>query len=624
MMKELIKDETKIGRDNAIFKQLKEIQTNNLNQGVFKGHFYFGKKIKIDDVELDSIVFDDGSSAIDYSKYILIKTIEDEKGKIKKIKEPYGRNQIADIGLNYNQPLIQLPSFFSNESISDFTSSVGGVGSVGKPKADKEKMLKLAYIARIINRAKESNIPSQYPPLLLYISTLNYTNYTNYTSTTPVPTLEIDAKLLGKNLLEIITSIINHYMDLNDERISLLCGTYILSSYCYTLFNAVGYLFLNSEKESGKTKLMDLMRLMDFHPINATNPSEAALFRITELAKGVMHIDDFENIEEDRKHALEQILKVGYKRSGQTIRTEKRGDTFLPVFFDCYCPKIITNTTTLDPITLTRCIPIHLLKTQTSKGRLYPNENEPLWQVIRDLCHLFVLTNWEDIKKVYDDYECEKLNNRQLELSKGLLSIVKTIDESGEYHDQLLDLLAKSFKERDIIDLTESWDYRLFVALRKSVIEKGDWYSTSQICNWLKVELELGTDEDAKRAGKKVPHTRYVGRQLSKVVLFKKRRISGGVQYWLSKPLVEEYMQIKGFEEDEDEEEGGIKEDEITGLILFDKEVSGKCNGCEKDFENIFAKNKSEKFYCKSCFEKFKEFKQKMAEKEKESKVEKV
>jgi len=151
-----------------------------------------------------------------------------------------------------------------------------------------------------------------------------------------------------KELYTQIQSQLEKYMDVIDDRIYDLVTTYILGTYCYSLFKSYGYLFFNSDRESGKTKFMNLIELMCFNPINATNPSESALFRICELNCPTLLIDDYEGQDEERQRIINQILKVGYKRGGAVIRTERsKNDSFEVRSFEVYSPKVISNTQNL-------------------------------------------------------------------------------------------------------------------------------------------------------------------------------------------------------------------------------------------------------------------------------------
>jgi len=520
-----------------IFESLDEIIHYNLNQGVFQNHFYFGKKIELEGNFVDSVIFDDGSVLIDYGAV---------KVGGKKKNEAYGRNEIREAGLNYRISLVPTENAWSNKSIADFcknAESVDGVVDVYVEGSVDNMISNLLYI----NKKNKKNIhltylyrPAQYPTLTTpngkAVTTLNYTK------TTP--------NQLGKTLFEILIKTQDYFMDVTDKRIFLVGAAYIIATYCFELFRSIGYLFFNSESDSGKTKFAEIIGNCSFHTIDASDPSDSALFRAPELFKGLMIIDDFDKMSEEKKNALLQILKIGYKKKGKTMRVERKRDVFQPKFFDCYCPKIITNISGLEPVTLSRCIPIHLMKTLTEKGKREPDDRNKIWQLIRDCCHIYILTHWRRIQEDYESYECTVLNNRDLELVKGPLAIVKGIDSA--FHQQMLDFLVNCFGDRAKVDLSGDWDYALFASILAHVIDEPKHYSTTQITSWLKEHLmgeaNVDTEQEYKRIrGRSLPTPRFVGRRLSRIPLIKKRRVGAGVEYELSRPLVEQYMRVRGY-----------------------------------------------------------------------------
>lgn len=473
----------------------KDITYQSLAQGEFKEHWYFGKQVDVDGKKVDCIIFDNGEVLVN----------EQQLAKSKKEVDEFV-NHIKEAGLHYSKPLIQLENKWSSGSIESFIQC----SSVGK----------CSYLSM---RVKEAIFePDDKSATLTTLHTL-----TTLTTQTPI--------------YNTITTLQLHYMDLNNPKLVTLTSCYILATYCYELFDAIGYLFFCSDSGSGKTKWAQIIQYCSFNSMNATNSSESALFRMTEQSKGLLCIDDYENIEEDKKNTIDQLLKVGYKKGGQTCRSEKVGDNYVPTFYDVYCPKLITNTVGLDSVTYSRCIPLHLLKTTTDKGRLNPVGKNKVWQNIRDACYVWVMNNWKQVKANYKVIDVPALNNRDLELVKPLLAVAKVIGE--DVYKELEALVVELFDNRDMFDFTNDWDYVLFQALHNYFIStQGEaWTSTKDCLDLMLQDMHFDSDDKVK------PSVKWVGKVMSRIDLFKKRRMSAGIQYALSKELLEKYMGARGW-----------------------------------------------------------------------------
>lgn len=528
-------------RGGTIFGSLSEIVTYNLNQGIFQNHFYFGKKIELEGDLVDSIIFDNGNVLVDYSAVNV--------GGKRKQEGAYGRNEIREIGLNYKTSMTGIENAWSNKSIADFCKNIENADGVVNVCVEVNMQSLLdSLLYKSIHNKKSINLNllysnTSYPTLTTPNSEVNEVVTTpTYTETTP--------NLFGKTLFEILLRIQDYFMDVTDRRIFLVGASYVLATYCFELFRSIGYLFLNSESDSGKTKFAEVIGNCSFHTIDASDPSDAALFRAPELFKGLMVIDDFDKMPEEKRNALLQILKIGYKKKGKTMRVERKQDVFHPKFFDCYCPKVITNISGLEPVTLSRCIPIHLMKTLTEKGKRDPDDRSKVWQFIRDCCHVYVLTRWKKIQEDYESYDCDLLNNRDLELVKGILAITKGIDSA--LHQQMLDFLVDCFSDRSKVDLSGDWDYSLFASILERVIDEPKYYPTTQITLWLKdyliADAGAENEHDYKRVrGRSLPTTRFIGKRLSAIPLIKKRRVGAGIEYELSASLVKQYMHVRGY-----------------------------------------------------------------------------
>lgn len=483
----------------AFVMNSKDITYQTLAQGEFNGHWYFGKQLDDDGKKVDCLIFDNGEVLVN----------EQQRAKKKQEVEQF-INHIKEAGLHYSKPLIQLENKWSSGSITSFINQCSSVG-------------KCSYLTRCENEGVDQlSTTLTAPTTLTTLTTLNDSKPTIYNN---------------------IINIQLHYMDLYNPKLVTLTSCYILATYCYELFDSIGYLFFCSDSGSGKTKWANIIQLCSFSSLNATNSSESALFRMTEQTKGLLCIDDYENIEEDKKNSIDQILKVGYKKGGQTCRAEKVGDNYVPVFYDVYCPKLITNTVGLDSITYSRCIPLHLLKTTTDKGRLNPNGKDLVWQNIRDSCYLWVMENWQKVKKEYKLLDIQEFNNRDLELVKPILAIAKVMGE--DTFVELKQILVELFDNRDMFDFTNDWDYILFHSLAKykdsDSLTSESWMTTKECLDLMMQEMYFEAEDKVK------PSVKWVGKIMSRIDLFKKRRLSAGVEYLISKESLLKYMGSRGW-----------------------------------------------------------------------------
>ena len=399
----------------------------------------------------------------------------------------------------------------------------------------------------------------------------------------------------SKDLFNKIKNSFEKYIDFFNPLTPYVLSAYILNTYCFTLFNTVGYIFLNSNKESGKTKTMNLIELMCFNPVNATNPSESGLFRMCEYFQPTLLIDDYENIEKNKFMALNQILKVGYKRQGTIIRSEKINDSFEPREFSIFGPKVISNTKGLDPITQTRCILVPLIKTKTDKGRLEPDAASPEWQEIVDDCHNFVMNNWREIKDNYKNFQTTEFNNRDLELIRGLLAITNTIDP--EITKNLVTFLKESFQERNLQDAVNDWEYTLFNSILDNM-QESRFYRISEISNWCYGKI----GEDQRKT------SLWIGRTLSRVPIIKKRRMREGIEYYLDKKKVIDWMERSGLLVENADSITTTrttlqhKDDKVT---LLPVEIYDICTDCQENkLVQYTSLNKVGRNYCKECIEK--------------------
>lgn len=509
-----------------------------LAQGEINGLWYFGKQLEVNKKKVDAVVLEDGTILINLKMQYPQK--KDYQDKINEAK-----NGIEEYGFRVGRPLLTPENFWSKEGIKNYVKNVVKCSQEKKLHSFKslESGDSVENVVSVVSFPGKQEHGLESIPFSLglsYTTTLTtLTTLTTQTAQTPKQAIWIEKKSL-ENLLKLVQ---DYYMDVFDVKITTLTTFYIISTYLYELFDSIGYLFLCSDSGTGKTKWANIIQYCSFNSINATNTTEAAMFRIVEQSKGTLFIDDYEKIEETKKNSIDQLLKVGYKKGGKTCRAEKVGDTFVPCFFDVFCPKVITNTEGLDSITYSRCIPIHLIKTLSTKGSLNPKSTDLFWQHIRDACYEWAMLNWREVKKNYLAINPDGLNNRDLELVKPILAVAKTF--SDESYDEVLGTVKEIFANRDLFDFSSDWDYILFNALHKYYFFDGnlpeEWIQTKKVLELMLQDMSFDEDD------KKRPGVKWAGRLLSRIDLFEKRREAAGVKYRMSLELIERYMKTRGW-----------------------------------------------------------------------------
>jgi hypothetical protein len=397
-----------------------------------------------------------------------------------------------------------------------------------------------------------------------------------------------------------LVSTLNTYIEFHDVQDLKLISLYILSTYCFMMFNATGTIYITGSIGTGKTKLGFLTASMCHSFVDSSDPTPSSLFRLIEADSPTLLIDDFEGFDPERKQYIEQILKRGYKKGGTSSRVEldTKTKTYKIVNFSNYSPKIVTNTTDIDPAVLSRSFIIRLIKTNSEKGRLIPNYSDDCWQQLRDDISIYILNNWKTIKQTYDSIQTDKLNSRDLEISKPLLTFAKMISE--ELYTEIVSYLVEKCKDRDIIDIENDWTYLFFTSCIEYCMIKGDgWHNISDILAFFKTELK--TDYKLSNV--------WVGKRLYQAG-FERRRLSRNVEYYISLIGLLDYLKRLGLPTYPSlitlKYRYGISfdfEDTITLFILQENNCA-RCRFCKTDKVYFINRVNSSEGLCDDCLEK--------------------
>jgi len=250
-------------------------------------------------------------------------------------------------------------------------------------------------------------------------------------------------------LIKDIESFINCYLDLPHEFYLKLVSYYVLLTWVYDKLSVIPYLRAIGDYGSGKTRFAQVVGSICYKPFFLTGAtSDAFIFRMIELVKGTMVINELERINSDLQAQITVILNNGYEKKMYIGRVE--GDrTKVPTTFDAFSPKIITSrgkskdlaTLIRNKLLTYRFNNLYALPTQGKEERL--NGVEPrLKQTLLPLLYVIQDKSMED-----------ELINYALDFQEQIFS-----DRSFELEALIAEKLVNLFDNNDKVGVKDVWE----------------------------------------------------------------------------------------------------------------------------------------------------------------------
>jgi Protein of unknown function (DUF3631) len=141
---------------------------------------------------------------------------------------------------------------------------------------------------------------------------------------------------------------------------------WIAHTWAIAAAHATPYLFVTSaETESGKTRLLEVLRELAREPISTMNISDAALFRVIEAKGPTLLFDEVDSIfnekarERGLRDDLRALLNAGYRRGERVYRMGGGNKTTLESF-TVFCAKALAGLGNLPPTLASRCVRIEM------------------------------------------------------------------------------------------------------------------------------------------------------------------------------------------------------------------------------------------------------------------------
>jgi len=162
-----------------------------------------------------------------------------------------------------------------------------------------------------------------------------------------------------ENLLEEIKSFIYSYVDIPELFLEIACY-YVLFSWIYDDFYELPYLRIIGDPGSGKSRFLRTVGSICNKPIFAGVSTASAIFRLLDIFRGTLIIDEGDFRQTDERAEITKVLNNGFARGFSVVKVEStqgKGKEFSPRSFNVFSPKIIaTREYFADTALESRCI----------------------------------------------------------------------------------------------------------------------------------------------------------------------------------------------------------------------------------------------------------------------------
>jgi hypothetical protein len=356
-----------------------------------------------------------------------------------------------------------------------------------------------------------------------------------------------------------VRAVYHDYIEFADSIHYDVMSLFLMLTYVFRVFSAIGYIHLTGTRNTGKSQNMALLNALAFNPIWQSSMSPAALFRTIGGSVGTVMIDEAESWESEANQELLRILKAGYYKGAGVLRAEKdKNDRFVPINFPAYSPKVIASINPQDPVLQSRCI-IVTMKPAIRQLPDFSRVDPAHWRPLRNDLYLWAMHHTNLIAELHNEWDSDEvsekrakfapdLRNREWQVAKPLLVLADYIGGDvlvAPIAEYLTSYWAAQVRNQNVVDRQALLLRSLPAVLREKPYEGDHFYLVKDIH---KVVIEY-LDEDAREQYK----TRSVLRHLAPLGFSEKRNSRNGVQVQLHEEAVRKAFiqrRIEPFEDD--------------------------------------------------------------------------
>ncbi len=226
-------------------------------------------------------------------------------------------------------------------------------------------------------------------------------------------------------IYEYIKKVLQGYLELPFTAHYGLIASWTIATYFAPLFPAFPFLLFLGPKETGKSKMLEILSQYAFNAYKVKSITEAALSDTTDGLRGTILFDQAEYLSKN----MAGFLADSYKREGakRRIVAFKNGTRYIRETSG-YGPKAFASTRDLDVDLTDRCCLINMQRTTMSLPDLFGEE--PGWDKIRNALYRFLLCKWTTVQDLFCSIPAT--GTRRGELWRPLQAVLVALEVADE------------------------------------------------------------------------------------------------------------------------------------------------------------------------------------------------
>lgn len=145
--------------------------------------------------------------------------------------------------------------------------------------------------------------------------------------------------------LQDIIDFMGKYVVFTDDAQRDILALWVLHTWAFDAAYATPYIYVTSaEKQSGKTRVIEVLELLARNPIRSAGSTASTLYRDVEENQPTLFIDEVDAVfTGSANEDMRGLLNTGYKKGGATRRTVPGPGGGAVKSFSTFCPKLLAG-----------------------------------------------------------------------------------------------------------------------------------------------------------------------------------------------------------------------------------------------------------------------------------------